>query len=215
MIGFLFVLAYLIPSLVFLGCDLLIFNKRVKFQKSITQKQLLMQYIHFAPTVIFNVCILAPFFLHLLSQFAVTIHYTEFSHIGLIFCILWFLIAFETVFFTSHRLLHLPLFLKLIHHKHHQMKDCIGFGALYCHWFEFLFGNLLAAIAGPVLLGEVHYFYLNVWAVLAALHTVIAHSGYLVISSKGSHLIHHQKMSKNLGTFDFFDNLIGSRESLS
>ncbi len=219
MIGFLFAITYLATSLFFLGCDLFISNKRVSFKANkithtITQSQLLMQYIHFAPSVLCNVCILAPLCLNLLANFAITIKHDEFSHVGLVFSIIWFLIAFETVFFTSHRLLHLPILLKYIHYKHHQMKDCIGFGALYCHWIEFLFGNLFAAISGPLLLGEVHYFYLCTWTFLVAIHTVISHSGYLVTNKKGAHLIHHQKMSKNYGTFDFFDNLFNSRENL-
>ncbi len=210
MIAISFILSYLTTSLFFLFGDLLVDSYRIFLIG--TKTNLLKQYITFAPTVFFNILVVTPIVLGILENNFIIIKYNEFSHLNLLFNLIWFYGVFEICFHFIHRLLHIPFLFKIIHFKHHQMKDCIGFGALYCHFLEFLFGNLFPAIIGPILIQEVHYYSLLIWGIITASHTVIAHSGYLIIDKKGAHLIHHRKLNRNYGTIGIFDSLFGTRE---
>ncbi len=201
-----FISSYLISSFVFLLCDL--FVPHLRIPSSSNRSQILKQYITFIPTVLFNILFISPIIMSIMHHNF--IKYGNFTHRKMVLNLIFFYLIFEIWFHFAHRALHFPMIFKRIHYKHHEMRDCIGFGALYCHWFEFLFGNLFPAMAGPVLMQTVDCYSLLIWAVVAASHTVIAHSGYM-LDKKGSHLIHHRKLDKNYGTIGIFDRLFGTR----
>ncbi len=198
-----FIIPYFSLSFGFALMDLC-FSK-YRFTSHANNNNILNQYCRFSTTVFLNVCIILPFILEILSTCLVKPRITEFSHLEMALDQIFFMAIFEVVFYSIHKLLHQPIFYRLIHYQHHQMVDCIGFGALYCHWIEFLFGNMLPTVIGPIIMEDVHLYSLCTWSFLAASNVVISHSGYSLFDT--SHLIHHAVRTKNYGTMKFMDYL--------
>ena len=68
------------------------------------------------------------------------------------------MIVEDTGFYWSHRTLHLKFLYKHIHKKHHTFNDTISIAYIYTHPVEYIFGNILPSILGPLLLKtKVHY----------------------------------------------------------
>jgi methylsterol monooxygenase len=113
---------------------------------------------------------------------------TVFVH--LIVCIL----VDEIGFYYSHRLLHYKFLYKHIHKKHHVWQSPIAITATYCHPLEHLFGNLLPAAGGPILM-QSHISVMWLWLTLVTLTTLTTHSGYHLpfCHSSEFHDFHHLK----------------------
>ncbi len=196
-----FILTYCSTSLYFLLADFCQFKKR-EFSQDFTKQDVLCQYKAFAPTVLCNLLILTPLSLTLLAHGVQT---TSFSHLQCFIQLVVFTAIFECCFYVVHRILHIPFFFNRIHYVHHQAKVCIGFGAIYCHPIEFLFGNVLPVVLGPLIYQECDNVTLCVWAALAAFTTVCAHSGYIILDKKMTHLLHHRYVTNRFGIFGLFD----------
>jgi sterol desaturase/sphingolipid hydroxylase (fatty acid hydroxylase superfamily) len=90
--------------------------------------------------------------------------------------LLFHILVQDTIFYWSHRLLHVPFFYKRIHKQHHQFYTPVGISSEYAHPVED-FASQGAVIAGPLILGS-HMVTVYLWLLLRIWETVDAHSGY-------------------------------------
>ncbi len=197
-----FVTTYLCCSLVFLFADICCFRSRPFGNDDNSRMIALNQYVAFLPMVLINLLVLTPVSLELVLR--LVSFDTEFSHFGCIFQLAMFIFIFEFVFYMTHRMLHIPFIFDRVHEIHHRARICIGFGAIYCHPLEFLVGNILPVLLGPLLLQKSHNATLCLWAVLVAFTTVCSHSGYKILDSKMDHLRHHMYITRKFGIFGWF-----------
>ena len=131
----------------------------------------------------------------------------------------------DFVFHMSHRFLHWRHIYPYIHKLHHEHKVTIAIAVNYAHPLEFIFGNLLPAAVGTIILGK-HMHITTVWAwyVFRTLESIEGHSGYDFTwsifrmlpfgSDYGYHIYHHYH---NLGNFSSFftlwDTVLGSNKA--
>ncbi|KAJ5793234.1 uncharacterized protein N7503_009212 [Penicillium pulvis] len=124
----------------------------------------------------------------------------------------------ETMFYYSHRLLHVPYFYRKIHKKHHRFTAPIALAAQFAHPLEQIFANALPISLPPQLLKS-HV--LTFWAFLAweLFNTATVHSGYDFFHNKAKmHDLHHEKFNLNYGSIGLLDwvhgtNKLGKRHS--
>ncbi|KAJ5924358.1 hypothetical protein N7466_008545 [Penicillium verhagenii] len=124
----------------------------------------------------------------------------------------------ETMFYYSHRLLHVPYLYRQIHKKHHKFTAPIALAAQFAHPIEHIFANALPISLPPQLLRS-HV--LTFWAFLAweLFNTATVHSGYDFFHNKAKmHDLHHEKFNLNYGSVGLLDwvhgtNKLGKRHS--
>eukprot|EP01103_Thecamoeba_quadrilineata_P016160 TRINITY_DN5328_c0_g1_i2.p1 TRINITY_DN5328_c0_g1~~TRINITY_DN5328_c0_g1_i2.p1 ORF type:complete len:158 (-),score=5.01 TRINITY_DN5328_c0_g1_i2:51-524(-) len=124
-----------------------------------------------------------------------------------------FIIVEEILFYYSHRLLHHPYFYKRIHKQHHKFKAPIGLAAMYAHWIEFTFSNVLPLLAGPLIMRS-HLVTIWIWYFLGVVGTVTHHSGYnfpwLLGLNPQFHDFHHSSFNYNFGVLGVLDQIHGT-----
>jgi sterol desaturase/sphingolipid hydroxylase (fatty acid hydroxylase superfamily) len=126
----------------------------------------------------------------------------------------WQLLAFvlinDTIFYWSHRALHLPALYKRVHVRHHRFRHVRGPSAEYAHVLENV-ANFVAFFAGPCLIGG-HMLTLCLWVVIRMAETVEAHSGYALTQSASRHAFHHMYAAKGCygSFFSLWDYALGS-----
>ena len=91
----------------------------------------------------------------------------------LIFC----LMIEDAMFFASHSLLHTPFFYSTVHKTHHEYSSVIGIASEHAHPLEFVMGNLLPVITGPLLL-RAHAATTILFLMLRLAVSVEEHSGF-------------------------------------
>jgi sterol desaturase/sphingolipid hydroxylase (fatty acid hydroxylase superfamily) len=116
----------------------------------------------------------------------------------------------ETIFYWSHRTLHLPWLYKRVHARHHRFVHVRVPVAEYAHGLENAV-NFVAFFAGPLLLGA-PFTTLCVWIVVRIFETAEAHSGYALTRSGSRHAYHHLHAHDGCyGSFlGFWDTLLGT-----
>lgn len=205
-------LAFIIPyfgfSLLFGGLDN---SQYVKYRHNflryssigLIQNILKTSYHNVSKSVLFNILVLFPFLTYITSD-SVKIDTGPYYLSQSLFQIFYFSLIFEIFFYLTHRLAHVSKLYKNIHYIHHEIVETIGFGALHCHWVEFIICNYLPAIFGIFSLGGAHIYTIYIWTALTASYIVITHSGYAV---GNDHYYHHLTYSAPYGSFGLMDYL--------
>lgn len=132
------------------------------------------------------------------------------------------IIVEDTLFYWSHRLLHVPILYKHIHKRHHEFKVLKGMPAAseFTHPIESLMGNILPVIAGPMLLNS-HIMTVFIWIMVRMFKTCDAHSGYnfpfspfnvgFPFNEASRHDFHHSMNAGSFGSFfTVWDHLCGT-----
>lgn len=114
-------------------------------------------------------------------------------------------------FYTSHRFLHRPWWMKRVHRVHHEFRTTSAIASIYAHPVEFVFANFLTLGLGVILIApSLPVIYL--WTALSV-HTVVAHhSGYAVpwMSWAVHHDWHHYRYKECFGTLGILDRVLGT-----
>ena len=123
------------------------------------------------------------------------------------------ILANETIFYFSHRLLHNKKLFRMIHRKHHTFRQVRPVSSEYAHPVENLL-NLIAMYAGLVIMGS-HFFTWGLWVALRIYETNDGHSGYAHIRSASQHAYHHQFPTKGCyGTaLGLWDRILGTDQN--
>ena len=104
----------------------------------------------------------------------------------------------EVWFYCTHYALHTPWLYCNIHKIHHRFKAPVAAASVYAHPIEFIFGNLLGVVLGPILT-KCHPMTSYIWVFNALSNTTgSAHSGFTILAGK-AHDIHHQYFDYNYG----------------
>jgi sterol desaturase/sphingolipid hydroxylase (fatty acid hydroxylase superfamily) len=103
----------------------------------------------------------------------------------------------EIWFYCTHYLLHQRPFYSHIHKIHHRFKAPIAVASMYAHPLEFISGNLLGVVLGPMLT-RCHPLTSYVWIHNALMSTGGSHSGYKMFYAD-FHDAHHQYFDYNFG----------------
>lgn len=116
----------------------------------------------------------------------------------------------DTIFYWSHRALHVPRLYKKIHGKHHTFRHVRGHASEYAHPVELL-ANLVAFMLPAIVLGT-HLLTFGLWVVIRVFETVDAHSGYAFTRLESRHAFHHLYAAKGcLGSFfGIWDRIMGT-----
>ncbi|KAI4115983.1 MAG: hypothetical protein LQ345_003522 [Seirophora villosa] len=132
------------------------------------------------------------------------------------------LIVVDTWIYFTHRLCHVNRTLyRLVHAQHHRLYVSYAYGAVYAHWLETLFLDILSF----VLAGEIARLSPRqsmLFASAATVKTISDHAGYVFpwdplrfLNPNGArfHDLHHQTwgLKHNFSTYTvFWDNLLGT-----
>lgn len=116
----------------------------------------------------------------------------------------------DTIFYWSHRALHVPRLFRAIHVKHHRFRHVRGHSSEYSHPLESI-ANLVAFMLPAILLGA-HLLTFGIWVGIRVVETVEAHSGYAFTRLASRHAFHHMYAAKGcLGSFfGVWDRIMGT-----
>lgn len=157
-------------------------------------------------TLFNQLCVTLP--LSLIDVWKPMLKYTPNILFNLIITFLGYFSVAEIVFYSSHRLLHIPFLYKHIHKRHHQWQIPMTLATLDAHPIEHFLTNVAPVLLGPYLLGTNMYI-LTSWVVMATVNSILAHSGY---SRDDYHTDHHKYINCNYGIFKGYglDKLFGT-----
>lgn len=122
------------------------------------------------------------------------------------------LLCEDFVFHTMHKLLHRPWFYQRIHKVHHHYTNTVFYATVSTHPIEYIFGNALPTMTGPLILGRhCHVTTFLAWVWFRSDKSYTEHSGYDFSFSMhrcapltieyGYHVYHH---SHNVGNYSNF-----------
>ena len=116
-------------------------------------------------------------------------------------------------FYWVHRILHTPFLYKTVHKVHHEFDFTIAYMTLYCHWIEFLMGDMFpVSTVMFIFKNKIHVFTIAMYASYSIIKTHHMHSGYkfkifpttpplpnfIKVVTPEAHNFHH---TKNIGNF--------------
>lgn len=131
----------------------------------------------------------------------------------------------DFTFYWSHRMLHTKWLYQHVHKIHHRHINTVFVASQSAHPLEFVFGNIVPAAVGVLILGpKMHFVTVIGWFIVRNLETLDGHCGYefswspfRVLPFKtgyGYHVYHH---SFNIGNFcsffHFWDTFSGTNKS--
>ncbi|KAL8838448.1 MAG: hypothetical protein Q9170_002123 [Blastenia crenularia] len=132
------------------------------------------------------------------------------------------LVVVDTYFYFTHRLCHVNRTLyRIVHAQHHRIYVSYAYGAVYAHWLETLFLDILSfVLAGKI--AQLSPRQSMLFGSAATIKTIGDHCGYVFpwdplrwLNGNGArfHDLHHQSwgLKYNFSTYTvFWDNLLGT-----
>jgi sterol desaturase/sphingolipid hydroxylase (fatty acid hydroxylase superfamily) len=118
----------------------------------------------------------------------------------------------EILFYSVHRLLHVPKLYKRIHKTHHQWVAPVAIAAQYAHPLEQLLSNYLPIMISGYLAG-LNWICMNIWITMATVNSACVHSDYKIFSFGKSHNEHHRYFNCNYGTIGFMDSIFKTKSN--
>ena len=118
----------------------------------------------------------------------------------------------DLCFYSTHRLLHIPLFYRF-HKKHHELITPIGIGAFYMSSIEFYFGVILPIFI-PLLLLGINNIHLHIYTIILIGNAIYrSHSNTKNLSE--FHNNHHIYFKYNYGIDIFMDYIFNTKYNIS
>ena len=106
-------------------------------------------------------------------------------------------------FYIGHYIMHNKYLYKWSHKKHHEFDYPVGLEALYLHWFDLIFGNIIPLYL-PILILNNHIYTLLLWTIFTISSTVlVAHSSF----NDKFYLNHHIYRTLNYGHGTYMDRI--------
>lgn len=116
----------------------------------------------------------------------------------------------DAIFFTMHKIAHLPLLYPMVHKLHHTFVQSYAVDAAAANPLEHLLINLVTVHLAPILSGLPAPLWCA-WSCVAAANTTLSHSGYgkvfFVGAYSNAHDAHHAMQQCEFGTDLFCDTL--------
>ena len=159
----------------------------------------LLQYKNIYPIVNKNSFIYIPILTIPLEYFI--IYKNKFNFYYTIKKIIISLLTLDFFFYCCHRFMHIPIIYKWSHNLHHKYRDSVGMEALYLHWFDLYFGNILPLFV-PIITSDLYT--IMIWTSIIIISTVLSHSNIL----KSHHNDHHKHFVYNYGLGIYMDRFL-------
>ena len=188
-------------SFVFFLCDLYL-DPKYRIEANIDWKLYKKSFYH---VLYLQFCYSLPvmyFFIPLWKWRGNSILYSEMGYIDIPKLIFSGLLG-ELIFYYLHYWSHLYCYAN-VHKVHHEWKNTCAIAAAYAHPIEYLFVSLPSFLLPPLITG-LHWYYTNLWFIIATTSVVIDHSGYNIISWSRFHWEHHKYTNINYGTRTLYD----------
>ena len=123
---------------------------------------------------------------------------------------LWkFIIAIviqDCVFFSVHKVLHLPMFFRGIHSIHHQWVINNALATIDCHWLEMLFGNIVPVVVSGICVNMGLFQWLT-WVAFGTCCAVHSHAPNQSVFA--NHQRHHDTRHQWFGSIGLMDVTLG------
>lgn len=120
----------------------------------------------------------------------------ELGYLYLLFKVIFGILLIDLYFYICHRIMHIPQIYKWSHKLHHKHKEPIGIEALYLHWFDLYFGNILP-IYLPVI--NTNLLIQMIWTFVIITNALITHTDLVDLFHKEHHL--HFNCNYGLGYY--------------
>lgn len=100
-----------------------------------------------------------------------------------------------------------------VHYVHHEWTSPIAITAIYAHWFEFFWINIIMLMLGPFVLGS-HVTLWYLYAALGIMSTLQTHSGWHLpwLGAPDAHDYHHSVGIDNYGVLGILDTFHGTND---
>lgn len=140
------------------------------------------------------------------------LHEEKFSF-GLEFCeFVFMLLLSDTMFYWSHRILHIPIVYRIVHKTHHEHTSPIAWSSFYVHPVELIVTWLFVFLV-PALFVRVHEITFTLYVTFLILSLVKSHCGVKIGRySAAHHDAHHESARGNYGSdLGLWDFLCGTK----
>jgi len=171
-----------------------------------------------APNVLFNLLVVTPLFAGFMDRFHgyTKSNWTPVTPLEFVLKFALCVVSVDIIFFVTHRICHTKWLYKNVHKRHHELHVPIAFGAVYAHWFEHIFVNVLSSFFGAFFFGNSYI--TCIWSFVAAFKTCQGHSGYdfsWIGKSWNNHDLHHEHPYCNYGSgaLMILDRVFGTLKS--